>query len=101
MTKNPIFNALGASGYIILVVSVINFISLTQGSKPDTPFAPVVFLSLLTLSVVTMAYMFFYQPLLLFVDGKKKEGIGLFAKTVGYFALFTVLVLVLLFSGVI
>ena len=101
MTKNPIFNALGASGYIILVVSVINFISLTQGSKPDTPFAPVVFLSLLTLSVVTMAYMFFYQPLLLIVDGKKKEGVDLFAKTVGFFTLFTVLILVLLFSGVI
>jgi len=34
MSKNPILNALCASGYIILVVSIINFISLTHKDKP-------------------------------------------------------------------
>ena len=73
MTKNPFLNALGASGYIILVVSLMNVITTTQGDKPDTPIAPVIFLSLLTLSVTVMAYLFFYQPLLLFLEGKKKK----------------------------
>jgi hypothetical protein len=58
MSKNPIVNALYAAGYIGLVVSIINFISLTQSNKPDTAFAPVVFLSLLTLSVTVMAFLF-------------------------------------------
>ena len=101
MSKNPIINALSASGYIILVVSIINFISLTHKDKPDTAFAPVVFLSLLTLSVVMMAYLFFYQPLQLFIEGKKKEAVNLFVKTVGVFAAFTAVVLILLFSGLI
>lgn len=101
MSKNPIINALGASGYIILVVSVINFISSTQSDKPDTAFAPVAFLSLLTLSVAMMGYLFFYQPLQLFVEGKKKEGLKLFVQTVGVFAAFTITVLVLLISGII
>ncbi len=97
MTKNPFINALGASSYIGLVVLVINLLSVTHKDTPDTAFAPVVFLSLLTLSVVMMAYLFFYQPLLLFVEGKKKEGVDLFAKTVGYFALFTASVLGFMF----
>jgi uncharacterized membrane protein YidH (DUF202 family) len=101
MSKNPIVNAFGAAGYIGLVVLVINLISQTHRNKPDTAFAPLVFLSLLTLSVTVMAFLFFYQPLQLFIDGKKKEALNLFVKTVGVFAAFTIVVLILLFSGVI
>ncbi len=101
MSKNPIINALGASGYIILVTAVMNFIMKTQGDKPDTAFAPVVFLSILTLSASVMAFLFFYQPLQLLIDGKKKEALELFIRTVGVFAVFTIVVLVLLFSGLI
>lgn len=101
MSRNPVINALGASAYIGLVVSLLNFISRTQGSKPDTAFAPVAFLSLFTLSAVVMAFMFFYQPLLLFIDGKKKEAVNLFVKTVGVFAALTAVVWALLLLGVI
>lgn len=101
MSKNPIINALSAAGYIGLIVSILNLLSLTQGNKPDTAFAPVVFLSLLSLSVTVMATLFFYQPLQFFIEGKKKEAINLFVKTVGVFAAFTAVVLILLFSGLI
>lgn len=101
MTKNPIINALVAAGYIILVVTVLNLLGQTQGDKPDTPFAPVIFLSLLTLSVTVMAFLFFYQPVQLLIEGKKKEAVNLFVKTVGIFAVITVFGLILLFFGVI
>lgn len=101
MTKNPVFNAIGASMYITLVVSVMNYASRTLRNKPDTFFAPVVLLSLLTLSVSVMAYLFFYQPLQLFISGKKKEAVNLFVQTVGIFGAITVTELILLFSGVI
>jgi hypothetical protein len=101
MTKNPILNALSASAYIILGVTVMTFVTQPLKNKPDTLFAPIVFLSLLTLSVAVMAYLFFYQPVLLFIEGKKKEAVNLFAKTVGVFAVFTIVVLILLFYGVV
>jgi len=101
MSKNPIINALAASGYIILVVSVITFISQTQENKPDNFLAPIIFLSLLTLSVTVMAYLFFYQPLQLFISGKKKAAVDLFVKTVAVFAGFTLLALAILLSGII
>jgi len=100
MSKNPIINALSASAYIIVGVTVMTFVTQPLKNKPDTFFAPVVLLSLLTLSVAVMAFLFFYQPFLLFIEGKKKEAVNLFVKTVGIFAIMTAVVLILLFSGV-
>lgn len=100
MSKNPLINAASASAYIILVVSIMTFVTSPLRNKPDTFFAPITMLFVLTLSVAVMAYLFFYQPLLLLIDGKKKPAVDLFVKTVGIFAAITALVLVLLFSGV-
>jgi hypothetical protein len=101
MSKNPIVNALSASAYIILVVSVMTFVTQPLKNKPDTFFAPITVLFVLTLSVAVMAFLFFYQPIMLFIEGKKKEAVNLFIKTVGIFAAITSVVLILLFSGVI
>ncbi len=67
MSKNPIINALCASAYIILVVSIMTFVTQPLRNKPDTFGAPIIVLSILTLSEAIMAYLFFYQPILLFI----------------------------------
>ncbi len=96
MSKNPIINALSASAYIIFIVSVMTFVTQALRNKPDTFFAPITFLSVLTLSVVVMGFLFFYQPIMLFMDGKKKEAVNLFVKTLGVFGVITAAVLILL-----
>ena len=101
MTKNPLINALSASVYIVLVITAMTFATKPLQNKPDTFFTPIVFLSLLTLSVAVMAFLFFYQPVVLLIDGKKKEAINLFVKTIGIFAVITIILLTLLFSGLI
>jgi len=101
MTKNPVINAFCASMYIVFVVTVMTFATQPLRNKPDTFFAPIAVLFVLTLSVAVMAYLFFYQPVMLFIEGKKKAAVNLFVKTVGIFALFTTVALVLLFSGII
>lgn len=101
MSKNPIINALSASAYIIFIVTVMTFVTQPLKNKPDTFFAPIIFLSVFTLSVAVMACLFFYQPLQFFIEGKKKEAINLFIKTVGIFAAITAVALILLFSGLI
>lgn len=100
MSKNPIINALSASAYILIVVATMTFVTQPLKNKPDTFFAPIVFLSVLTLSVAVMAFLFFYQPLQLFIEGKKKSAVNLFVRTVGVFAAITVAALLLLFAGV-
>jgi len=101
MSKNPIINALSASAYIIVGVTVMTFVTQPLKNKPDTFFAPIVFLSLLTLSVAVMAFLFFYHPVQLLIEGKKKQAFNLFVQTIGIFGFITVVALILLFSGLI
>ena len=93
MTKNPLYNALAASGYIILLVSAMNFESKIQMDENVASFImPIIMLSLFTLSAAVMGYIFCYQPLRLFLEGEKEKAVKLFLKTVGIFAAITLVI---------
>lgn len=92
MTKNPLVNALVASGYVVLVVVGISNIGRIQ--PEDNFLMPIGFLSVLVLSVAFMAYTFFYQPLLLFLDGKRDAAVRLFVHTLAIYFVFTLAVLI-------
>ena len=95
MTKNPILNALSATCYIILIVSIINFLSKNVTEVPKSVVAPILFLSMLCLSAAVMGYIFLAQPLMLYFDGKKKQAVELVVKTIGSFAAITAIILTL------
>ncbi len=98
MNKNPLLNALAALAYISLVATVMNFGS-RLANQPDTFIAPIAFISLFTLSAAVMGYIFCYQPLVLLIDGKKKQAVKLFLQTVAIFGVITATILGLLFLG--
>jgi len=100
MTKNPLLNALAANLYIVLVILMINFGSQYAPADDNRFLAPVAMLSLLTLSVAMMAYIFGYQPFQLYFDGKKKQAVSLFLQTMAIFGGITILILLIVFSGV-
>jgi hypothetical protein len=90
MKINPFLNALGAILYILAVVGIIY--SLQSPNTPDSGIlAPIFLLSLFTLSVAVMSFLFFYQPLKLYFDNHRKEALLYFMKTVGYFAVVVIL----------
>ena len=97
MSRNPYLNALLASAYIAVVASFMYFGSQNAGQVEDSVLAPIAMISLLVLSVATMAYLFFYQPAQLFMAGRAAEAGAFFLKTVGVFALVTFIFLALLF----
>lgn len=99
MTKNPFINAAAASIYIVVVATLMSNANKLFGPK-DTLLTPIAVLSLFTLSAAVMGYVFLYQPLLLFLDGKKKNAINLFLQTVAAFAGITVVIFILLFFRV-
>lgn len=84
MTKNPFYNALAALVYILAIVLGMTAMSGIQNSVNEFVM-PLIMLSLLTLSVAVMAFIFGYQPLTLFLDGKKEKAVKLFLKTVVIF----------------
>ena len=100
MTKNPFINAISATLYIALVALVMFF-----GSKHSDPVNPIIgpiaIISLFTLSAAVMGYIFCYQPAQLYFNKKKKAAVDLFLKTLIIFAAITILMLILLFSGII
>ena len=98
MTQNPFINALAALGYIVAVVCVLFYgapLLFGPEDTPDTILAPMAMLSLFVFSASAMAYIVLYQPIVMFIEGKKLEATNLFLKTIGIFGGFAVLLFVL------
>jgi len=91
MTKKPIYNALAAIIYIVLIIFFIDFISSVEYVSEGL-WQSIIALSLLTLSVAVMGYIFFFQPIVLFVEKNKKEAVKYFIHTILYFAIIIILI---------
>ena len=98
MSRNPYINALLAGLYIIFVVLLITYGPAYVRDKPDTILAPMAMLSLLVFSVALMGYLFFLQPVQMFLEGQKVEAVELFTKTLAAFAVITGIVLIVAFT---
>jgi hypothetical protein len=96
MTRNPIINAFSATLYIVMVVLIVFYGPRLVG-ETETILIPIAMLSLFVLSAAMMGYLFLSQPLQLYLSGKRQEAINLFLKTLGTFALVTILIFVTLF----
>ncbi len=93
MKHTPFRNALFALGYIILLVSSIYSTSYVTGAPEESVLYPMVMLSLLVLSVALMAYLFFYQPMVLILDGEREKAVSFFIRMLSMFALGIVVIL--------
>ena len=98
MTRNPYLNALFAGLYIVFIVLLITYGPAFVREKPDTILAPMAMLSLLVLSVAFMGYIFFFQPVLMYLEGQKREALELFTKTLVTFAVITAVVVAVTFT---
>lgn len=95
MKWNPFISAAAASAYIGVVVLFMHFIESLRHDTPDTLLDGMGVISLLVFSAAVMAFLFFYQPILKLVEGKRSEAVSYFLKTLGIFGIITILVLVL------
>ena len=98
MSRNPYTNAFLAAAYIVFVVLLITYGPAYVRDKPDTILAPMAMLSLLVFSVALMGYLFFLQPVQMFLEGQKVEAVELFTKTLAAFAVITGIVLIVAFT---
>ena len=85
MTNNPFINAFAALTYIASLIAVLFYGPIVDNKLDNTILLPILMLSLFVFSAASMAYVFLYNPLLLILEGKKKEGITLFLSTLGTF----------------
>lgn len=99
ITKYAFFNALIAATYIALVATIMNniehFIGSNEGGN-DSVFAPITFLLLFVISAAVMAITIFGRPVMWYLDGKRKEAVGLVLSTIGFLILFFLALLVII-----
>jgi hypothetical protein len=93
MKYQPYFHAISAIAYIGAVALFMNYIESIRRDTPDTIIDGLGFISLFVTSVATMAFLFFYQPLILLLENKKAEALTFFFKTLSTFAAITVVIL--------
>lgn len=69
-------------------------------TNPNQYIAPLMIISLFTLSAAVMGYVFLFQPFKMYTEGKKKEAVKLFLQTLGIFGGITGILFVLYFLKV-
>lgn len=84
-----LLNALCVAAYTGAVVSVLFFI---ESRVKDTIFAPIFFLLLFVLSASVVGALILGGPVLMYLDGRKKEAINMFVWTLLCLAVIIVLV---------
>lgn len=89
MKWNPILNGLLASAYVGSVATLIHWISSFKHDTPDTIVDGTAFLSLFVFSAAVMAFLFFYRPMALVIEGKQSDALAFFAKTLLTFGIIT------------
>lgn len=95
--KQSLSYAAAAVLYVVLVATVMyNAERLFNDGKPDSVLAPIGILLLLVVSAATMGMLIFGKPIMLYIDGKKREGAMMAVYTIGQLAAFTILLFAIL-----
>lgn len=88
--------ALGEGIYISLVALLMFSIEKLFGSKPDPVIiAPIAFLLLFVISASISGALILGKPLMLYLDGKKKEALQLFGFTLAWLLLFLIVAFII------
>ena len=92
--KKPFYYALGAIVYIVLIVLAMS--TTKYFPQKENIIVPITMLTLFVLSAAVMGFLFLSEPVKLFLENRKQEAVMFFLKTVGFFACFLAVFVVLL-----
>jgi hypothetical protein len=91
--KSSFASSFGVLVYVVIVASVMSNADKMFG-KEDNFLTPVIVLLLFTLSALIVGGLVLGKPIMLYLDGKKKEAVSLLCLTAGWLAVFTVIAFV-------
>ena len=94
--KQSLACATAALLYIVLVATFMSNVGKIVGQQDKSALAPIGFLLLLVVSAATMGLLIFGKPVMLYMDGKKRESVAMVVGTIACLAVFTVLLFIAL-----
>ncbi|MDD5731314.1 MAG: hypothetical protein PHU42_00220 [Patescibacteria group bacterium] len=92
--------AIGTLIYVMIVVVIMNSGTKTL-DQTDGALVGVAVLMLLVVSAAICGFLVFGKPVILFLENKKKEALKMLYFTIGWLALFTIIILVIARTGLI
>lgn len=95
--KSPYLNAAAAFAYILGIATFMQTVPEAYFDSIFPVLAISIILSLLVLSVALMGFLFFYRPLILFIEGKHAEALGFFLRTILSFIILVVMMITSVF----
>jgi hypothetical protein len=96
--KRALLNSVGTFLYVIFVVLLLFFLRNFVPQAEDSLIIPIAMILLLVCSASITGFLVFGKPVMLYIDGKKKEAIFLLGHTIGILAILTVISFVFLIS---
>ena len=94
--KHAFLLALGEGVYIILVALLMFGIQKLFGAKPDPVIiAPIAFLLLFVISAAISGALILGRPVMLYLDGQKKDALQLFGFILAWLILFLVVAFII------
>lgn len=96
--KRSFIHAALAVLYIAFVATFMQNLPKIFGPGPDgdSMVVPLIFLLVFVVSAATMGLLVFGKPVMLYIDGKKREAVTMVLCTIGTLAFITVLLIVIL-----
>jgi len=92
--KSAFINAIGTTIYIIIVASFIYYLQENVPKEINTVVIPIAMLLLFVFSAALTGILVFGKPVMLYLDGKRKEAISLIGYTLGILLTITVFVFI-------
>lgn len=95
--KRAFIDSVGTAAYIVLVMSFI--FSLRILPEPEGAIiVPIAMLLLFVCSAAITGFLVFGKPVMLYIDGKKKDAVMLLGYTLGLLVLITLIVFIFLIA---
>lgn len=84
--KNILKQSFSFSALAVLYIAIVSFVMSNAerfvGEQDANVLAPIIFLLLLVISVATMGMLIFGKPLMLYMDGKKRDAVQMVICTI-------------------
>ena len=96
LAMQGLYSAVGEVAYIAIVTGVMTFAQKLFGAKQHDIIGPVVFLTLIVVSVAVSGALIFGRSVFLYLDGKKKQSVEVFCYTIGWLASILAIILIVM-----
>src|SRR3989339_670691 len=95
IVKIALLNSLATVVYVELIVLFMSFMQTRFSSSPETFFIPIAMLLLFVFSAALTGSLVFGKPLMLYLDGKKKDALKLISWTLTFLFLILIITIAL------